>query len=138
MESTAEAEPVRIFLIGLSEGFARSLARYVGRDARVALAGVAPTLALAALMLPVTKPHLALLDWTALNAAPGDTVQALRRGQPDLSIFCVVNENEPYRGAAAQAGADAVISKDWFAKELEVLLPCFFPERFSAAGGRND
>lgn len=129
---------MRIFLIGLSEGFARSLARYVGGDARVELAGVAPSLALAGMLLPATRPDLALLDWTALNAATANGVQALRRGRPGLSIVCVVDDNESYRSAAAQAGADAVISKDWFAKELELLLCALFPERYRAAGGRDD
>ena len=126
---------MRIFLIGLSEGFARSLARFVGGDPRVALAGVAPTVALAGLMLPVTKPHLALIDWAALNALPRDALPLLRLARPGLRIVCVVNESEPYRNAAAQAGADAVISKAGFAAELESLLHGFLPGRFGACGG---
>lgn len=38
---------MRLFLVGLSDGFARSLARYVSSDPRVALTGVAPSLAIA-------------------------------------------------------------------------------------------
>ena len=127
-----------LFLVGLSEGFARSLARYVSGDPRVALTGVAPSLALAGMLLPKTRPDVALLDWSALTGAADDTVQALRFGRPGLRVVCVASEVDPYRGAAIQAGADAVISKDGFAGELEPLLRGFFPERFGASGGRSE
>jgi DNA-binding NarL/FixJ family response regulator len=138
MESPAGLEPVHLFLVGLSEGFARSLARYVSGDPRVALTGVAPSLALAGMLLPATQPDLALLDWSALGGSPGNAVQALRLARPGLRIVCVANEAEPYRAAAAQAGADAVISKNGFSEELELLLRAFFPERFGASAGRNE
>ncbi|OGT79763.1 MAG: hypothetical protein A3H91_06295 [Gammaproteobacteria bacterium RIFCSPLOWO2_02_FULL_61_13] len=125
---------MRIFLIGLSEGFSRSLARYVGGDARLALAGVAPSLALAGLMIPATQAHLALIDWAALEALPVDALQLLRQARPGLRIVCVVDDNEAYRCAAAQAGADAVISKAGFAVELQSLLHDFLPGRFGARG----
>jgi len=137
MESPAGLEPVHLFLVGLSEGFARSLARYVSGDPRVALTGVAPSLALAGMLLPATHPDLALLDWSALGGSPGNAVQALRLAGPALRIVCVANETEPYRAAAAQAGADEVISKDGFAAELEPLLRGFFPERFGKAPDPN-
>jgi DNA-binding NarL/FixJ family response regulator len=130
MESIARAEPVRLFLVGLSEGFARSVARYVGGDPRIALTGVAPSLALAGMMLSATGSELALLDWSALGGSPRDSVQALRLGCPGLRIVCVANEAEAYRAAASQAGIDAVIPKDDLAGELESLLRGFFPERF--------
>lgn len=129
---------MRIFLVGLSEGFARSLARYVGGDPRLALAGVAPTLALAGLMLPATLPYLALIDWAALEALPRDALQLLRLACPGLRIVCVVNETEPYRDAAAQLGADAVISMDALAEELEPLLGSYFPDRFATNGANNE
>jgi DNA-binding NarL/FixJ family response regulator len=129
---------VGFFLVGLSEDFARSLARYVGSDPRIALIGVAPSLALAGMLLPITRPDVALLDWAALNGAARGTVQALQLGRPSLRIVCVANEAEPYRAAASQAGADAVISKNRFAEELESLLRDFFPVRFGAPGDRNE
>lgn len=138
MESNTEPQAVRLFLVGLSEGFSRSLARYVRREARVALTGVAPSLALAAMLLPQTRPGLALLDWEALNGSTPDAVQALRLGRPGLRLVCVVNEPEAYRAAAARAGADAVISKDGFAEEFEPLLRGYFPERFGASGGQYE
>lgn len=134
MQSPAGLEPVRLFLVGLSEGLARSLARYVSGDPRVALTGVAPSLALAGLLLSATQPDLALLDWSVLGGSPGNAVQALRLVRPGLRIVCVANEAEAYRAAAAQAGADAVISKNGFGEELEPLLQGFFPERFGTSG----
>jgi DNA-binding NarL/FixJ family response regulator len=136
MESTAAPEPVRLFLVGLSEGLARSLARLVSGDSRVALTGVAPSLALAGLLLPQTQPDLVLLDWTALKGNGPDAVQALRIGRPGLRIVCVAREIEAYRAAALENYADAVISRDGFAQELEPLLRGFFPERFGASGAR--
>lgn len=134
MQSTDGTGPVRIFLVGLSEGFARSVARYVSSDARVALTGVAPSLALGLLLLHTARPDLAILDWPTLGGSPRDAVQALRLSRPGLRIVCVADEAEPYCAAAAHAGADAVISKDGFAGELESLLGSFFPERFRASG----
>lgn len=129
---------MRLFLVGLSEGFSRSLVRYVSGDARLALTGVAPNLALAAMLLPQTQPTIALLDWAALNGSAPDAVRALRRGRPGLRLVCVVTEPDAYRAAAARAGADAVISKDRFAEELEPLLRSFFSGRFGASGGQYE
>ena len=134
MQSTEATGPVRIFLVGLSEGFARSVARYVSSDPHVALTGVVPSFALGHLLLSTTQPDLALLDWGVLNGSPRDAVQALRLSQPGLRIVCVANEAEPYCAAAAHAGADAVISKDGFAGEFESLLHDVFPRRFGASG----
>lgn len=128
---------MRIFLVGLSEGFARSVARYVNGDPRVALTGVAPSLALAGIMLPVTQTALALIDWAALGASPTDSLQTLRLGRPGLRIVCVVSEAEAYSAESARVGADAVISKDEFAEELEALLQGYFGERGALCGGRD-
>jgi DNA-binding NarL/FixJ family response regulator len=129
---------VGIFLVGLSEGFARSLARYVSSDPRVVLTGVAPSVAIASIMLPRIDPDVALLDWAALNGVARDAMQLLRAGCPGVRIACVVSEGETYRAAAAQAGADAVISEEGFAGELESLLRGFFPDRFGASAGRHE
>ena len=133
MESTAGAQPVCLFLVGLSESFARSLARYVSGDPRVALTGVAPSLALATMLLPITRPDVALLDWSMLGSTFPAALRQLRAGRPGLRVICVASETETYRAAAAQAGADAVISKDALAGELDPLLHSFFPERFAPA-----
>ena len=137
MPSTTAPKPVGVLLIGLSEGLARSLARYVSDEPRVALIGVAPSLALASMLAPRNPPDLALLDWATLFNSPPDTMSALRRRFPGLRIICVASEAEPYVAPAARAGADAVISKDSFARELDFLLQLFFPERFEKSGGRN-
>ena len=129
---------MRIFLIGLSEAFSRSLARYVSGDPRVVLTGVAPSLALAGMLLPATNAELALVDWAALAESRQDAVQALRLGCPGLRIVCTVQEREPYAAAAAQAGADAVISKQELAMDLDPLLRRFFPDRFATAGAHNE
>jgi len=121
---------VRLFLVGLSEGLARSVARYVGGDPRIVLTGVAPSLALAGILLSTTESELALLDWSAVGRSSREAVQALRLGCPGLRIVCMANEAEPYRAAASRAGADSVISKDDFAAELESLLRGLFPGRF--------
>lgn len=125
---------MRIFLIGLSEGFARSLARYVSGDPRVVLAGVAPSIALAGIMLPVTPAGLALVDWSALGASPRESLLALRQCRPALRIVCVVDEDAAYRAVALAAGADAVTSKQGFAEELEPLLRGHFGERSGVCG----
>lgn len=128
---------MRIFLIGLSEGLARSVARYVRSDPRIVLAGVAPSIALAGIMLPSGDSTLALVDWAALGGSAGDGFLALRQGRPGLRIACVADEAESYHSAAAQAGADAVISLDRFAGELDFLLRMFFAERFPTQGGHH-
>lgn len=125
---------MRIFLIGLGEGLARSVARYLSSDRGVALAGVAPSIALAELMLPGTRPTLALVDWSALGASPRHSLQALRRTTPRLRIVCVASEPEAYSSVAAVAGADAVIAYERFATEFEFLLRIFCPGRVSAGG----
>ena len=123
---------MRIFLIGVGEGLARSLARYLSSDPGVELSGVAPSLALAEIVLPAHGTSLALVDWSALGASPKDGLQALRRGRPELRIVCIASEPEAYSAAAAVAGADAVIARERFAIELEFLLRIFFPGRFPA------
>lgn len=137
MESSPRPEPVRIFLIGLSEALARSVARYVSGDLRVILTGVAPSLELAGMLVPGTRADLAVLDWAVLNGSAPDAVNRLRHDRPELCIFLAANQSEPYRDAAALAGAEAVISKDAFAEEFEPLLRGFFPGRFGEPGGRN-
>lgn len=112
---------MRIFLIGLNEGFARSLARYLRGDPRLALVGVAHNVELGAIMLPATAPALVLVEWAALGAAPAESLQELRLCCPGLGIACVLDE-AAYRTVVLQAGADAVISKSGFAEEFEVLL----------------
>ena len=129
---------MRVFLIGLSESLARSLARFVSGDRRVELTGVVPSLALASALLPTARPDLALLDWSALDGSPRDAVHMLRADRPGMRIACVASEGEPYRDAAVHAGADTVISKDRFAEELECLLRGFFPEPFAEIGGQNE
>ncbi len=128
---------MRIFLVGLGEGFARSLARYVSGDPRVALIGMAPTPALAGMLLPVIAADVVLVDWAALNGAARDTVSRLRAGHRALRIVCVMDEVGPYRAVVAHAGADAAISRSEFAGELESLLHDYFPRRFGATGDRN-
>ena len=65
-------------------------------------------------------------------------MQALRLGRAGLRIVCTVQEREPYAAAAAQAGADAVISKQELAADLDPLLRSFYPERFGAVGVHNE
>lgn len=117
---------MRIFLIGLSDAFARSLARYVSTDERVVLCGAAPDLALASIMLPATQAALALVDWAALDAAPGSGLLALRASCHGLKIVCVVDDAQAYREQALAAGADTVTSREGFAAELELLLGHLF------------
>ena len=137
MASIAGPKPVCLLLIGLSEGLARTLARYVSGNPRIVLIGVAPSIALASMLAPRNPPDLALLDWGTLFGSPPETISELRRRFPGLRIICVANEAEPYVTPAARAGADAVISKDSFAREFDFLLQLFFPERFGKPGGRN-
>lgn len=126
---------MRIFLIGLSDAFARSVARYVRCDDRVVLCGVAPDLALAAIMLPATQAELALVDWAALGTAPRPGVLALRASCPGLHIVCVTDSDE-YDSAVTQlAGVDAAISKTDFADELETLLCHVLDARDPPHGG---
>lgn len=129
---------MRIFLIGLSEDFARSLARYLNGNTRVALVGAVPSLALAGLLLPATQATVALLDWSLFAVSPYGSVRALRQGQPALRIVCVTHEAAAYRAVALAAGADAVISKDAFAEELEPLLRSFLGEDGGTHGGRDE
>jgi DNA-binding NarL/FixJ family response regulator len=136
MDTTAGAAVVRIFLVGLREGFCRSVARYVEGDPRVTLTGVVPSLALAGMLLPLVRPDLALLNWVELKNFQPDTMRTLRAGCPGLRIVFVTNEAEAYRAATAQAGADAAISQDRFAVELEALLPGLFSRRFASEGRR--
>lgn len=138
MESTPKTEPVLIFLVGFDEGFARSIARYLGTDRSHALIGNAPDLSAAGTLLPLARPDLVLIDWATPEGVGRDAISALRAGRPALRIACVADEIEAYSAAATQAGADGVISKGGFAAELEALLLRLFPERFGTTGGRNE
>jgi len=131
MQSTVAAEPIRVFLVGMSEAFVRSLARYLSSEPRVALTGAAPSLALAAILLPASTFDLALLDWSVFSGSSLPAVQALRRSVHDPRIVCVADDRDAYLGTALQAGADAVISKHGFASEFNSLLPVLFPGRIA-------
>lgn len=137
MQPDAATGPVSLFLVGLSESFARSLARYVSGDRGVALTGVAPSLKLASMLLPLTWPDVALLDWAELNGASKDALRQLRASRPGLCVICVANEPDAYRAAATEAGVDAVISKADFALEFGPLLLNLFRDRFASTGGRG-
>ena len=116
-----------IFLVGLSEAFARSLARYTSADRRVVLIGAAPSLALARMLVPATAPDVVLLLFPLLAGSSGELVQELRTALPGLRIVCVADDPQAYRSAAAQAGADAVISKCAFASDFDALLGNLYP-----------
>jgi DNA-binding NarL/FixJ family response regulator len=133
MESIAGVESVRVFLVGLSEGLARSLVRYIGDQPHVTLTGAAPSLALANMLLPATRTDLAMLDWSALGPSSKAAVEQLRRGCPGLRIIGVMNDEvESYRLTASQIGVDAMISSEDIAGQFESLLHEFFPQRFTA------
>lgn len=136
MDSSTGTPTTRIFLIGLSDAFARSVARYVSADQRIVLCGVVPDLALAGIMLPATQAALALVDWSALGAAPGAALYSLRASCPGLRIACVVDEGEGYREQALGAGANAVISKESFADQIEPLLMHIFGTGNQVHGGQ--
>lgn len=129
---------MRLFLISRSERFARSVARYVNGNTLMTLSGVAPSLAVADIMLPVIRTDLVLCDWPALVASPGGRLHSLRQFCPGLHIACVVDEAAAYRAAALAAGADAVISNHGFAEELEPLLCDFLSKRGATGGGRDE
>lgn len=129
MESTVGPQPVRLFLVGLSEGLARSVARYISSDPCIALVGVAPSIALASMLLSSTRSELALLDCPKLGELSRSVLDGLRFGCPGLRIVCMASETHAYRPAASQAGFDAVLSQDDLAKDLDALLRALFPER---------
>ena len=129
---------MHICLIGLSEGIARSVARYVDDNRGFVLCGVAPSLALAEFILPATRATLILLDWSVLAGSSKSGLQALRRGRPGLRIVGVVDDAACYRAAAIESGADAVIVKNALALELETLLHGFFSARSAACGACDE
>lgn len=131
MKAGAAPEPVRILLMGLTEGIVRSLARCLDGDPRYALTGAAPSIGVAVLLLPVARPHLALLDWAALHDSPTDAIRRLRAARPALHIACVGSEDSPYREAAAAAGANSFILRDRLGDELLAVLE-------GVAGRRQD
>lgn len=122
MDASPETPALRIFLVGLSDAFARSVARYVSADERIVLCGVVPDLALAGIMLPATKAALALVDWAALGDAAGPALRSLRASCPGLWIASMVHDAAGYREQAFREGANAVLSKEGFADEIEPLL----------------
>jgi DNA-binding NarL/FixJ family response regulator len=126
MDTSTGADTMRIFLIGLSDAFARSVVRYLGSDSRIELCGVAPDLVLGSMLLPATHAALALVDWSALGAVPGSGLRSLRAGCPGLWIACVVDQADAYREQAFGAGANAVISQERFSDEIEPLLMHIF------------
>ena len=132
MDSPPRAEPVRLFLVTQSEGFGRSVARYVGDNPRIALTGVAPSLALAGMLLSATRSDVVLFDWSVFSGSLGDAVRDLRLACPGLRIVCVAYEAAALRTTASRAGIDAVISRDELADGLDSLLRGLFPERFGA------
>ena len=138
MDSINFPQPIRILLVGLSDGFARSASRYIEGDMRMLLTGIAPSLTLNEMLVSFTRPDVILLDWFTLHAAPVELIRTVRQTYPALRLVCLANEGEPYRAAAVSAGADALISTDTFAGELELLLGELFPERFIALQGENE
>lgn len=136
MESKPATGPVTLFLIGLNEGLARALERYLATDPRVVMLGAAPGFDAAAAPLALARPDLVLFDWAALKGSGREMIAALRAQRPEVRIACLVSERGAYATAAAQAGAHAAIAADRISNELEAALRDFiFPERF-AAGGR--
>ena len=136
MESITTSSPVRVFLVGFSESFVRSLGRYVTCDARIALTGVAPSLDVAGTVLSATGCDVLLVDWSALKPSFRDVLGKLRSDDARLRIVVVVSEAEPYRASAVEAGADAVIARDRIAAELGPLLGSFYQASFAASGER--
>lgn len=136
MESIAGAQPLRLFLIGLDEGLARSVARYVSGDRRVVLTGAVPGLSMAGILMATTPVDLVILDWPAIGASPADELKKLRSAHPGLRIVCVASEPDAYRTAATQAGFHALISEGEFAEGLESALHDLFPERFARPEGQ--
>lgn len=122
MKAGAVTEPVRILLMGLTDGIVCSLARCLEGDPRYTLAAAAPGIGHAVLLLPVARPHLALIDWTALQGSPREAIRLLRAARPAVHIACMASEDSPYREAAAAAGANSFILRDRLRDDLLAVL----------------
>lgn len=122
MEPAAGAAPVRILLMGLTESVVRSLARCIAGDARYTLAGAVPSIGIAEMLLPVVRPHFALVDWTALRGSPTEAISRLRSARPVLHIACMAGEEAPYREASLRAGADFFLLSERLGEELPLML----------------
>lgn len=116
--------PLRILLIGFSYELARSIARYLAGEPRLALVGIAPSLDAAEALVPRCHPALALVDGSLLR--PGGSAGAarrLKRIDARLRVLAVVSgPPEAYAAAAVDAGLEAVIARDQIAESLEELL----------------
>jgi hypothetical protein len=131
--TTVELQTVRLLLVGVGESFARSLVRNLEVNPRVTFAGVVPSVEIARILLPSLKPDIVMFDWSAICQLPRDLAQKFQ--QNGLCILCVVDDCDMYRETAKLAGADEVISRDDFDKELWPLLSTYFPERFGTMAG---
>lgn len=116
--------PLRILLIGFSYELARSIARYLAGEPRLALVGIAPSLDAAESLVPRCHPALALVDGSLLRpAGSASAARRLNRIDARLRVLAVVSgPPEAYAAAAVDAGLEAVIARDQIAESLEELL----------------
>ncbi len=137
MDSIDFPQPIRILLVGLSEGFSRSATRYIAGDMRMLMTGVAPGLAINTLLISFTQPDVVLIDRTTLTSEKETIIRQLRIAHPAMRLICVTTSDESYHDGTLLTCADALISADAFAGELENLIGNFFPERFVPVRGNS-
>jgi len=118
MDLPTTPKPLRILLVGVNEGLARSLARCLHGDARFALKGAVPTLARALVLLRELHPDLAVIEWAELGPPAFAALSRLRTCCPGLCIACVGSGEGAYREAASLAGVDFFLCRDRLYEEF--------------------
>lgn len=128
---------VRVLLVDDNERFLESVERYLGSipEMNIVSAGKATSGVEAIRLSAKLKPDLILMDLTmpTLNGLAATRVIKQEADAPRV-IILTIHENDEYKKAAREAGADGFVTKSEFADQLLPLIDSLFYHPRSEAG----
>lgn len=123
-----DSPDIQILVVDDNVAFRDALLRFLQRQRRFVVIGVAGTGAEAVTMGQVLEPDLVLMDAVLPDFSGYEAAQRLRTPQLALKVIMMTLHNDPaYQNAATLAGADGFVTKTELTTDLIPQIQRLFP-----------
>jgi two-component system response regulator DevR len=113
LNATAEAHPIRVFLLDDHEIVRRGIADLLDAEDGLTLVGEAGTATEALARMPAAKPHVALLDARLPDGSGIDVCRDIRSSMPEIHCIILTSyDDDDAIFAAVMAGAAGYLLKE--------------------------
>ena len=121
LSSLKDNPRIRVLLVDDNTDFLKAAVDFLRRRQELVLVGATDGGEQALAQAPILRPHVILIDLEMPGLADSKTIPLLRSILPGVGIVALtLLDSRPYRKAALDAGAHAVVSK---ARLVSDLLP---------------